>query len=125
MVGLVFLTSGWNHLRDPAGRSKDIGLSKRFTIFLGTVELAGSLSSLRSLLKCQHDGTRQNKAAAEPVMPRHVFAKNNRSQNNCKENTKFIHRSDARRLSQLEGAKIAEPRKAGRETRQHEKEPCS
>ena len=23
MVGLVFLTSGWNHLRDPAGRSKD------------------------------------------------------------------------------------------------------
>src|SRR5205807_1064981 len=42
MVGLVFLTSGWNHLRDPAGRSKDIGLSKRFTIFLGTVELAGS-----------------------------------------------------------------------------------
>ena len=43
MVGLVFLTSGWNHLRDPAGRSKDIGLSKRFTIFLGAVELAGSL----------------------------------------------------------------------------------
>ena len=43
MVGLVFLTSGRNHLRDPAGRSKDIGLSKRFTIFLGTVELAGSL----------------------------------------------------------------------------------
>jgi putative oxidoreductase len=43
MVGLVFLTSGWNHLRDSAGRSKDIGLSKRFTIFLGTVELAGSL----------------------------------------------------------------------------------
>src|SRR2546429_1652387 len=43
MVGLVFLTSGWNHLRDPAGRSKDIGLSKRITIFLGTVELAGSL----------------------------------------------------------------------------------
>ena len=43
MVGLVFLTSGWNHLRDPAGRSKDIGLSKRFTIFLGAAELAGGL----------------------------------------------------------------------------------
>jgi hypothetical protein len=49
----------------------------------------------RSLLECQHDSTRQDKAAAEPLMPRHVFAKNNRSQNNCKENTKFIHRSDA------------------------------
>jgi putative oxidoreductase len=43
MVGLVFLTSGWNHLRDPASRSKDIGLSKSFTIFLGAAELAGSL----------------------------------------------------------------------------------
>jgi putative oxidoreductase len=43
MVGLVFLASGWNHLRDPAGRSKDIGLSKSFTIFLGAAELAGSL----------------------------------------------------------------------------------
>ena len=43
MVGVVFLTSGWNHLRDPVGRSKDIGLSKRFTIFLGAAELAGGL----------------------------------------------------------------------------------
>ena len=41
MVGVVFLTSGWNHLRDPVGRSKDIGLSKRFTILLGAAELAG------------------------------------------------------------------------------------
>jgi len=29
--------------RPGPGRSKDIGLSKRFTIFLGAVELAGSL----------------------------------------------------------------------------------
>jgi len=43
MVGLVFLTSGWNHLRDPASRSKDVGMSKSFTIFLGAAELAGSL----------------------------------------------------------------------------------
>ena len=39
----VFLTSGWNHLRDPASRSKDVGMSKSFTIFLGAAELAGSL----------------------------------------------------------------------------------
>lgn len=43
MVGLVFLTSGWNHLRDPAARSKSIGTSKPFTIFLGAAEFAGGL----------------------------------------------------------------------------------
>jgi hypothetical protein len=34
MVGLVFITSGYNHLKDPAARSEDIGMSKSFTIFL-------------------------------------------------------------------------------------------
>jgi putative oxidoreductase len=43
MVGIVFLASGWNHLKDPEGRSKDIGMSKSFTIFLGAAELVGSL----------------------------------------------------------------------------------
>lgn len=43
MVSLVFITSGWNHLKDPAGRSKSIGMSKAFTIFLGAVEVCGSL----------------------------------------------------------------------------------
>jgi putative oxidoreductase len=43
MIGLVFVTSGWKHLRDPEARSKDIGMSKGFTIFLGAAEIAGSL----------------------------------------------------------------------------------
>jgi putative oxidoreductase len=43
MVGLVFITSGWKHLKDPGARSKDIGMSKGFTIFLGAAEVAGSL----------------------------------------------------------------------------------
>ena len=43
MVGMVFITSGWKHLRDPAARSKDIGMSKGFTIFLGAAEFAGGL----------------------------------------------------------------------------------
>ena len=43
MVGIVFITSGYKHLRDPATRSKDIGMSKSFTIFLGAAELAGGL----------------------------------------------------------------------------------
>lgn len=41
-VGLEFFASGWNHLKDPAGRSKGLGLSKSFTIFLGIAEVAGA-----------------------------------------------------------------------------------
>lgn len=43
MVSLVFFTSGLNHLKDPVGRSKSIGMSKSFTIFLGVAEVLGSL----------------------------------------------------------------------------------
>jgi putative oxidoreductase len=43
MVGIVFITSGWNHLKEPGARSKDIGMSKGFTIFLGAAEIAGGL----------------------------------------------------------------------------------
>src|SRR5438309_11123114 len=43
MVGIVFMTSGWKHFLDPEGRSKDIGLTKGFTIFLGAGEVAGGL----------------------------------------------------------------------------------
>src|ERR1700726_1592814 len=43
MVGIVFLTSGWSHLSNPSQRSKDIGMSKGFTAFLGAAEVAGGL----------------------------------------------------------------------------------
>jgi putative oxidoreductase len=43
MIGIVFITSGWNHLKKPGPRSKDIGMSKGFTIFLGAAEVAGGL----------------------------------------------------------------------------------
>jgi len=43
MVGLVFITSGFNHLKDPEARSKSIEMSKSFTVFLGIAEVAGSL----------------------------------------------------------------------------------
>jgi putative oxidoreductase len=43
MIAVVFGSSGWNHLRDPQGRSKSIGMSKGFTLFLGAAELAGSV----------------------------------------------------------------------------------
>lgn len=44
MVGLVFVTSGYSHLKDPEARSKSIGMSKSFTIFLGIGEVAGALA---------------------------------------------------------------------------------
>ncbi len=43
MVGLVFVTSGYSHLKDPTARAKSIGMSKAFTIFLGVAEVAGGL----------------------------------------------------------------------------------
>ena len=43
MVGIVFVTSGYKHLKDPETRSKDIGMGKSFTVFLGAAELAGGL----------------------------------------------------------------------------------
>ncbi|PYI90068.1 MAG: hypothetical protein DMF03_05750 [Verrucomicrobia bacterium] len=50
MVGVVILTSGWNHLKNPEARSRDIGMSKGFTIFLGTAEIAGSLGVIFGVL---------------------------------------------------------------------------
>src|SRR2546426_2799084 len=43
MVAVVFFDSGWNHLKNPVERSKSIGASPRFTVFLGTAEVAGSI----------------------------------------------------------------------------------
>jgi putative oxidoreductase len=50
MIGLVFITSGWNHLKDPDARSEDIGMSKGLTIFLGAAEVAGSLGVIFGVL---------------------------------------------------------------------------
>src|SRR2546423_11674610 len=50
MVGIVFANSGWNDLKDPEGRSKSIGMSKGFTIFLGAAEVAGALGVLFGVL---------------------------------------------------------------------------
>jgi putative oxidoreductase len=50
MVGAVFVSSGWNHLKDPEGRSKSIGMGKGFTVFLGVAEMAGALGVVFGLL---------------------------------------------------------------------------
>jgi putative oxidoreductase len=50
MVGIVFITSGWNDLKNPEARAKSIGMSKSFSIFLGAVEVAGSLGVIFGVL---------------------------------------------------------------------------
>ena len=49
MVGVVFLTSGWRHVRNPAARAEDIGASKGFTIFLGLAEVVGGVAVISGL----------------------------------------------------------------------------
>jgi putative oxidoreductase len=43
MIGIVFITSSYKHLKDPESRSKDIEMSKISTIVLGVAELMGGL----------------------------------------------------------------------------------
>ena len=43
MVAVVFFDSGWNHVKHPIERAQSIGASPRFTVFLGTAEILGSL----------------------------------------------------------------------------------
>ena len=43
LVGVVFVTSGWSHAKDPVARGRSIGMSPGFTRFLGIAEIAGGL----------------------------------------------------------------------------------
>ena len=51
IIGIVFFSSGWSHVKDPAGRAQSIGMSKSFTLFLGLAELAGSLGIVVGVLQ--------------------------------------------------------------------------
>ena len=50
MVGIVFISSGYKHIKDPVARSKDIEMSKGFTILLGGAQLAGGLGVISGVL---------------------------------------------------------------------------
>jgi putative oxidoreductase len=50
MVGLVFLASGYNHVRDPEARGKSIGLPKGVTAALGVAELLGGAAVIVGFL---------------------------------------------------------------------------
>jgi putative oxidoreductase len=49
-VGVVYFAAGWGYLADPAGKSKSIGMSKSFTIFLGLAQVAGALGLASGVL---------------------------------------------------------------------------
>jgi putative oxidoreductase len=51
MIGIVFLSSGWSHVKDPSTRGQSIGMSKGFTMVLGLAELAGSLGIIFGVLQ--------------------------------------------------------------------------
>lgn len=49
-VAVVFISSGWGHVKDPVTRGKNIGMSPGFTRFLGLGELAGGLGVALGIL---------------------------------------------------------------------------
>ena len=50
MVGVVFIDSGYNDVRDPDKRSQSIGLPKPVAFGLGIAELAGGLAVIAGVL---------------------------------------------------------------------------
>ena len=50
MVGLIFVSSGYSHVKNPEERAKSIEMSKGFTLFLGIEELAGGLGVAAGVL---------------------------------------------------------------------------
>ncbi|MBX6359254.1 MAG: DoxX family protein [Acidobacterium ailaaui] len=50
MVGMVFLASGFLHLKAPEERARSIGMSKGFTVFLGAAELLGGAAVIAGVL---------------------------------------------------------------------------
>lgn len=50
MVGLVFVDSGYNDLKDPDARAKSVGLPKPVSVFIGAAELAGGIAVIIGFL---------------------------------------------------------------------------
>ncbi|MEO6914000.1 MAG: DoxX family protein [Candidatus Baltobacteraceae bacterium] len=50
MAGIIFAGSGWNDLKDPAGRSQSLGVSRNLTLFLGVAELCGAIGIVLGVL---------------------------------------------------------------------------
>lgn len=44
LIAILFVTSGWDHVREPGARGESIGFSPGATRLLGTIELAAGLA---------------------------------------------------------------------------------
>jgi putative oxidoreductase len=51
MAGAVYVDSGYNDLKDLDGRSKGLGLSKGFTLFIAVAEIAGGTAVILGVLQ--------------------------------------------------------------------------
>jgi putative oxidoreductase len=51
MVGAIFFDSGYNDLKNPDARAKNLGLPRGFTIFLAIAELAGGAGIILGILQ--------------------------------------------------------------------------
>ena len=50
MVALIFISSGWETIKDPAARATNVGVGKGFAIFLGWAEALGGLGLVFGVL---------------------------------------------------------------------------
>ena len=50
LTALVFVWSGFGHVRDPEGRSKDLGLPRQLVLLIGIVEVLAGLGVAGGLL---------------------------------------------------------------------------
>lgn len=50
IVALIFITSGWNTIKDPAARATNVGVSEGLAIFLGWAEALGGLGLVFGVL---------------------------------------------------------------------------
>lgn len=51
LVALIFITSGWDALKDPQGRAEDTGIMTGFAILLGWAEALGCLGLVFAVLR--------------------------------------------------------------------------
>lgn len=51
MAGVIYIGSGYDDIKDPDARSKSIGQSKGFTLFLAVAEVAGGIGVIFGVLQ--------------------------------------------------------------------------
>src|SRR5580658_7109873 len=77
------------------------------------------------LFQCQYSRSRNNQKAAGASHQSQAFAEKDRRKQDDEGHTQLIDGGDARGFSKLERAEVAEPRKTGGQTGEHQEDPGS